>query len=345
MRGPVAIFPLDQEYGSKEVLNEELEGIETNVAYDRSWSPLGLIGSPQFDKALNNPSFIKWETKGSFSFSHEITLMMWIKPFSTEDKYLLLDATNDDGTDVYFLKMKIDDGKVIFTIKAPGSTKAYRTPIDLELIQNGWNFVAFTVNSEDDQAAIFLNEGFGEEANTSMYFSLENYNWIPKIFEGEQVKLGGLVSGPGENFDGAVSCFQIFDYAMDPATIQLKKYCPDLPQKSKPCPIGQSYFDGMCYEVSATSMTFAQAEVACMPNIESPHEKRLISSKNLEHLDFVAHLAKENGEALSVWAGISDNNEDGTFIDSFGNDFIVDLFKDDVDLAKPCGMLEFGSDG
>ena len=84
-----------------------------------------------------------------------------------------------------------------------------------------------TFNGNKDQSTLFINEGYGSSLNVSSYFMLENYDWIPLIFNGDKVTLGGAITDTNvDPFDGSVSCFQIFDYSMDPATVHFKKYCP-----------------------------------------------------------------------------------------------------------------------
>ena len=98
-------------------------------------------------------------------------------------------------------------------------------------IENEWNFLAVTFNGDSSKGAIFLNEGFGHGDNSTTYFDLESNKWIRNIFNGDEVTLGGKIGSDIAAFDGSISCLQIFDYAMDPATIHLKKFCLDLPEK------------------------------------------------------------------------------------------------------------------
>ena len=102
---------------------------------------------------------------------------------------------------------------------------------DLILVENKWNFLAVTFNGDSSNGAIFLNEGFGQGDNSTTYFVFESDKWIGKIFNGDGVNLGGKIGSDIGAFDGSISCLQIFDYAMDPATIHLKKFCPDLLDK------------------------------------------------------------------------------------------------------------------
>ena len=58
MNPPELIFPLDLENGVQEILNDEIQGTEINVAFEPNWNPVGLFGSPIFDSHLNHDSRI-----------------------------------------------------------------------------------------------------------------------------------------------------------------------------------------------------------------------------------------------------------------------------------------------
>ena len=50
---------------------------------------------------------------------------------------------------------------------------------------------------------------------------------------------------------GSVSCVQVFNRALNPAEINLKKYCPDANRASLvvPCPNGYEIIEGQCLKV------------------------------------------------------------------------------------------------
>ena len=348
---PKVIFPLSQETGVQEILNDEIQGTETNVAFDQIWTPPGLIGSPIFDSYLNHQSLISFQMKNSLKLTKQLTIMMWIKPFKLDQEYLLFDATFDDGTDVHFLKIKTNNELIKISTNDPqGGIVDYETSIDLTLKENDWNFLAATFNGDSSLGAIFLNEGFGQGDNSTVYFPFVSHKWIPNIFNGDEVTLGGKLGSDIAAFDGSISCLQIFDYSMDPATVHLKKYCPDIPEKQEQlCPSAYSYFDGICYGVqySQGALTFPQAEVACLSQPDSPYEKRLAWTENLEHWDFMVFLAKEQTGKTSIWAGISDRDEDTFYVNSLGTNITAesDLFSDSMDPSMTCGVVEYGDNG
>ena len=154
----------------------------------------------------------------------------------------------------------------------------------------------------------------------------------------------------GRGYSGSVSCLQIFNYAMDIATIHLKKHCPDLPDeyKADPCPQGQNYYDGMCYDVSLTQASFSQAEVLCLPKKDERYRSQLMWTENTKHWDHVGKLVKEKTSFLAFWAGISDRNSDLFFSSSFGDNIThtASIFKDPSSIiAGHCGAVMQGEAG
>ena len=97
-------------------------------------------------------------------------------------------------------------------------------------------------------------------------------------------------------------------------------------QHGEPCPPNFHYFDGTCYgvEFSQGAVTFPQAEVICLPQPDDPYEKKLAWTENLEHWDFMTFLAKEQTGSTSIWAGISDRDKDGFYVNTLGTNITAD---------------------
>ena len=120
-------------------------------------------------------------------------------------------------------------------------------------------------------------------------FNLTTYDWIPKVFK-EPLYLGMDTIGSGydrndRSFFGSISCLQIFDYALDPAAMLLKKNCQDLPEEFRqpPCPLDYELYDGTCYKVSSVPATFAEAEMVCLPSPQSPYQSQLAYIGQVSH--------------------------------------------------------------
>ncbi len=83
------MFPLSTENGIKEIVEGEIEGTQNNIAFERTWSPAGLVGSPIFDMSLNHLTSISWIMKDKLPLGNQLTIMFWMKPFNIDEKYFV----------------------------------------------------------------------------------------------------------------------------------------------------------------------------------------------------------------------------------------------------------------
>ena len=92
LKPPVAIFPLGQAIGPKNVLNAEDDGsshAEHNVAYDPLWVPTGQFGSPLFSNSLQ--SYITLDLSTVFPNSFQaFSILMWVRPKLADTKTLFV---------------------------------------------------------------------------------------------------------------------------------------------------------------------------------------------------------------------------------------------------------------
>ena len=103
------------------------------------------------------------------------------------------------------------------------------------------------------------------------------------------------------SYFGSISCLQIFDYALDPAAMLLKKNCQDLPEEFRqpPCPLDYELYDGICYKVSSVPATFAEAEMVCLPNTQSRYESQLAYTENPKHWHYLSKKVSEKTDRSS----------------------------------------------
>jgi hypothetical protein len=182
------------------------------------------------------------------------------------------------------------------------------------------------------------------------YFPLKSYQWMSKVFK-QPVWLGGNINIniTDKPFHGSISCLQVYDYALDAATLTLKKLCPDIPseQLMTPCPQGYVFFDDWCYKIALTQASYAQAEVLCLPDKDSPYKTQLMWTENPIHWDYVGRLVELDTTYTAFWAGISDRDEDTFFSSSFGDNVTSSsaIFLNPGAQASLCGMAKKGDNG
>ena len=92
LKAPVAIFPLGQALGPKNVLDGEDDGsnhAEYNIAYDPLWVPTGQFGSPLFSGTLR--SYITLDLSSLFTNNVKaFSMLMWVRPSQFGEKTLLV---------------------------------------------------------------------------------------------------------------------------------------------------------------------------------------------------------------------------------------------------------------
>ena len=83
------------------------------------------------------------------------------------------------------------------------------------------------------------------------YFTFDDGNWLETLANNTKIQIGGVGETPSHRFHGSLSCFQIYNIAMNEAEMITKKSCSDLPPTSKasPCPHGFIVFENKCIKV------------------------------------------------------------------------------------------------
>ena len=362
LKAPVAIFPLSKALGPLNVLDGGDDGsshTEYNVAYDPLWVPVGLLGSPLFSRQLE--SYISLDLSTLFSDNvRALSILFWIRPrqIGPDSTIFDLKAPNQNQ-----LLVRI----ALKTIRVNVSPGAGQIPhfgvLQNELIKDEWNFVALTFDGIADENYIYVNDGYGsnnatdDETNGRMRpYSLPNYEWIPKIFKApfylgqDEPNRPNLID---RSFWGSVSCLQFFDYALDPASIEVKKFCPDVPEEFKtpsPCPTDYEFYDDTCYKISSVPATFAEAEMVCLPAFTSPYESHLTYIEDPQHWQFLSKKValKTDNVANTLWAGLSDRARDGFFTNAFGGNVSSEaaIFANPSVLqSQDCGIAMLGTEG
>ena len=339
---PLAIFPLSLKSGPKEVTGHDLVGLETNVAYDPLWTPAGLFGSPLFDPRLLHTSKIAYDLEGLIPIQNQLTILFWLRPAKHgADRFILKAVKGDKSFTIQQFQKRIG-----VTVSGQAEEVTIKSSEDFELNKNEWNFVAFSFNGKEDENYIFINEGYGFDLNTTSSFNLDSYDWM----NFEKVTIGGYEGDPMLPFEGSISCLQVFGYAMDHATISMKKYCNDLQAEEKrtQCYPGSHYYDGYCYKIMNTQYKFSEAEVACLPESDSNYNSKLMWIEKLNHFDFVSQLVKKETEHLTFWVGLSDMEADGFYTSSSGENITgsdFSLFKDSSVTPLPCTFAMYNEAG
>ena len=154
------------------------------------------------------------------------------------------------------------------------------------------------------------------------HFEMYSYDWVSSVFSpGSKMILAASDESTTPAFDGSISCLQIFDFYMDPATMHYMKNrpCPRVDkdgnpvEPDSPCPENYQHYDGECFKILSDQYVFSQAEVICLPDTKSPYRSQLIVSNNLRLLNHVSEKVKAKTSLKSYWIGLSDRDQNGVF--------------------------------
>ncbi len=150
------------------------------------------------------------------------------------------------------------------------------------------------------------------------YFEVELAESVLETVFDVPIRIAGLNdTGGGAGFDGKISCIQIYDEALDLATVHYKKECPDASEQihTDPCPKGYDYYEGQCYHVSINPKKFSNAEVSCLPDSESKYKFQLLWTENPKILHHFISIINEKTDFDTMFVGLSDKDFDGEFED------------------------------
>ncbi len=183
------------------------------------------------------------------------------------------------------------------------------------------------------------------------YFKVTKEKVIETIFKGP-LRIGSRPDPEKESFDGRISCLQIYDDALDQATVHYKSTCKDADSsllKTSPCTDGYDYYEGQCYYVSLSKDTFSKAEVKCLPKVDSLYRSQLLWTENPKVWHHFATIVKEKTGSSMFHAGISDQDNDGFFETRYNYitvlNLVVSLFRihslgENITLAESKSFIE-----
>ena len=87
--------------------------------------------------------------------------------------------------------------------------------------------------------------------------------------------------------------------------------------KETPCPDGAIYFKGMCYSISLAKMTFAEAEVSCLPQADEggKFKSQLMWTTQSFVYDFISRQVEVMTGQTEFWVGLDRQNLQKDFVD------------------------------
>ncbi len=141
-------------------------------------------------------------------------------------------------------------------------------------------------------------------------------NVINSLFAGD-LRIGTRGDGTAGTFDGQISCLQIFDTALDEATVHYESKCRTAEsslKKPNPCLGNDLFYDGQCFSISLSSDPFSKAEMKCLPAEDSLYHQQLMWTTNPKVWHRISQEVKMSRGSSVIHAGVSDIDNDGIYV-------------------------------
>lgn len=171
---------------------------------------------------------------------------------------------------------------------------------DYEITEiNQWHYVAFSFDKAKNKLLLVIDDKIKMHKVTGV-----------RLFDPEDQYLRVLIGGsrhqaPQENFEGGISCVQIYNAFLNEAQIHIRKNCSVVESaKSAKCPQNYEYFDGQCYMISSKRNNFAAAEASCLPDKESRYRSQMAFPPNRQHRDYLARKVFALYGTYHMWVGL-----------------------------------------
>ncbi len=169
-----------------------------------------------------------------------------------------------------------------------------------------WQFIGIVYNHKLNVLDLYIDEQFGYENNEGKSIKLK-LGGIDKANFSVPLKL--ILGNADDNekpLNGKLSCLQIFFKPLSKSEVnQLSKVCylqPDY-KRSKACEEGSVQLENMCYTLSETPKSYAEAEMECLQNSNQTNVTRLAFTASYQQQLILLELA-ERTNITELYLGI-----------------------------------------
>ena len=192
---PVALFPLDGTYGTKEINGRQPDGIPYGVKL----AP-GPDGEQDGSYEFSAKSYIKFPNNGTLDIKHSFTMLIWSQTFKAKSTSPLVSYYNMEKSDLgvaigtYMGKPLcfLSNGKYLYA----STTSA--------MVADRWYYVGLSYDNDTRNAAVYLDGKVIATKQSSKDAS--NKTQYPLF--------AGYVSSDYDPFDGRIAWIQLYDVAL-----------------------------------------------------------------------------------------------------------------------------------
>ena len=193
---PVALYPLNSKYETREINNGQPQGIPIDVSL--AAGPDGKAGG-SYQFAGRADSYIEFPNNGGLDTQHSITMLCWIYPENTEGPLFNYKV---NGWGVHMWLVLPGQLFVRFVTRSYQSTPHLVTTQPLAL--NQWHYVGSSYDNNTGIARLWLNGKQVVQQNIGAGMTLATQ---------DSVRMGAKV-GDRRSFKGRITAMQVYNVAL-----------------------------------------------------------------------------------------------------------------------------------
>jgi len=203
--GPVALYPLNSEYQTREANNRQpmgTTGTDVSLVPGPDGEPLGSYLFSGQDE-----SYIEFPNNGRLNVKHSITMLCWVYMDTTNVSGPIFSYNNNQP---WGIRLRVNSGKLRTRFKQ----NTHLTTV-LPLEPKLWHYVGSSYNHETGKASLWLNGTKVEEGDIRAGITLAT----------EQiVRMGATAKSGKKRFKGRITAMRVYNVALTAGQINKVKH-------------------------------------------------------------------------------------------------------------------------
>ncbi|KAL9963232.1 hypothetical protein ACROYT_G032411 [Oculina patagonica] len=205
---PIAVYPLNDNYTTKEIKGRQPPGIATGVSLAD-----GPDGKPNGSYRFygNNTSYIEFPNNGSLKVDQSITMLCWVNFLPSEFGPLFVYG----GDSQIFVGMFIS-GNELFARFTDKEDRSRPNKLSTGLEFKRWHYVGASYDHDTGNASLWVN---------GTRRTQETFTAGMTLVTGNNVRMGSILrDNTWYNFTGRITALQVYDFALTKEQIEAVKY-------------------------------------------------------------------------------------------------------------------------
>ena len=170
-----------------------------------------------------------------------------------------------------------------------------------------WHFIGIVYNHKLNVLNLYIDEQFGYENSEGESIKVKLRGIDRANFSIPLQLILGNAADNKKPLNGKLSCLQIFFKPLSKSEVnQLSKVCYLQPEykRSKECQEGSVQLENMCYTLSETPKSYAEAEMECLHNSNQTNVTKLAFTASYQQQLILLELAEKRKDITELYLGI-----------------------------------------